>query len=32
MASNVREKIMLESTGTDKKGKLTCYFYTKYKK
>lgn len=31
MASSVREKIMLESTGTDKKGKPTRYFYTKFK-
>ncbi len=31
MASNVREKIMLESTGLNKKGKPTKYFYTKYK-
>lgn len=28
MASNVREKFMLESTGTNKKGKPTRYFYT----
>lgn len=31
MASNVREKIMLESTGTGKDGKPTRYYYTKYK-
>ena len=31
MASNVREKIMLESTGTDKFGKPTKYVYTKFK-
>lgn len=28
MASNVREKILMESTGTDKKGKPTRYNYT----
>ncbi len=31
MASNVREKVMLESTGVNKKGKPTRFFYTKYK-
>jgi large subunit ribosomal protein L33 len=31
MASNVREKIMLESTGLRKNGKPTRYNYTKYK-
>lgn len=28
MASNVREIIMLESTGLNKKGKPTKYYYT----
>jgi large subunit ribosomal protein L33 len=31
MASNVREKIMLESTGLGKNGKPTRYYYTTHK-
>ncbi len=31
MASNVREIIMLESTGLNKKGKPTKYYYTTHK-
>ncbi|OGT67385.1 MAG: 50S ribosomal protein L33 [Gammaproteobacteria bacterium RIFCSPHIGHO2_12_FULL_45_9] len=31
MASGKREKIMMESTGTNEKGKPTKYFYTTYK-
>ncbi len=30
MAVSPREKIMLESTGTDKEGNPTKYFYTTY--